>query len=255
MNLTIESRGSNAVMGASFQNDATILYPTKSAKQRALKERMLSGLQFRLPAVVKSYDYNTNIAEVGIATRKKTTHKDDDGNFIDMDYPIYRVRVRQPMSNINGGGVGIILPISEGDSGWIEAADRNCEEYFSNPMKMQDSSDDFGMFLFRYGCFTPSVWTPNKDLGWKLLEEDKGCISIRNSEGDVRIVLNPETKEIRIITPSKISCETPSVEMSGNLTVSGTIHADGDITSSGISVQGHVHGGVQTGSGDTSTPH
>jgi hypothetical protein len=34
----------------------------------------------------------------------------------------------------------------------------------------------------------------------------------------------------------------------------GSISASGDVTASGISLSSHVHGGVTTGSGDTSPP-
>lgn len=240
--------GSNSITGASFQNDAALLYPSKASKKRSFKEYILSSLQFRLPAVVKSYDYNTNIAEVLIATKKKTTHRDDEGNFIDVDYPIFRVRVRQPMSNINGGGIGVILPVSEGDSGWIESADKNCEAYFLDPSHIQESSDDFGAFLFQYGSFTPCVWNPDSNLGWKHIAEDEGCISIRNSDGDLRITLNPESKEIKIFAPSKISVNSPLVQMSGDLNVSG------DVKAGNISLKKHVHGSVQSGDSNTSTP-
>lgn len=249
--------GSNAIMGASFQNDASLLYPTKASQKQLMREYVLSAIQFRLPAIVSAYDYDTNIATVRIATKKKTTHKDDDGKFIDIDYPEYRVRVKQPFANINGGGIGVLFPISVGDTGWIESADCNCEKFFSDPSKIQDSSNDFGKFLFQYGSFSPCVWNPknpNSDLGWTHIAEDEGCISIRNSDGDLRITINPQTKEIRIITPSKISCETPLVEISGNLNVKGTIHSDGDTTSGSISLNNHVHGGVQGGSSTTSKP-
>lgn len=244
--------GSNAIMGASFQNDASLLYPTKSSQKQLMREYVLSSIQVKLPAFVVAYDSGTNIATVRIATKKKTTHKDDDGKFMDIDYPEYRVRVNQPLANADGGGIGIIFPITIGDTGWIESADCNCDSFFSDPSKIQDSSDDFGRFLFQYGCFTPCAWKP--ELDWKVLEEDKGCIAIRNTEGDMRITLNPKTKEIRVITPTKITCETPLVEMSGNLNVKGGIHSDGDTTAGTISLKNHVHGGVQGGSSTTGKP-
>ena len=39
--------------------------------------------------------------------------------------------------------------------------------------------------------------------------------------------------------------------MTGTVMVTGTIHATGDVTAGTISVQQHVHGGVQTGGGNT----
>ena len=45
-----------------------------------------------------------------------------------------------------------------------------------------------------------------------------------------------------------------NVSISGSETVSGSIDASGDVTGSGISLSGHVHGGVQGGSGTTGRP-
>lgn len=252
--ISIIKDGSNSAMGATFQNDATILSSSKQQRSRIEKEAVLSLLQFRLPVVVDDYDYDTNIATVRVATKRKTTHRNDDGKFIDIEYPTYRVRVRQPFANLNGGGVGITFPVSTGDFGWIEAADRNCDKFFSDPSKIQNSSDDFGVFLFQYGSFVPSAWRADEKHGWKHLKEDDGCIAIRNSSGDMRIVLNPKTKEIRIITPTRISCETPLVEMSGNLEVKGSIHSIGDTIADTISLKEHTHGGVQSGKSNTGKP-
>lgn len=42
--------------------------------------------------------------------------------------------------------------------------------------------------------------------------------------------------------------------MSGDFTLNGSMHATNDVTASGISLNSHVHGGVQTGEANTSGP-
>ena len=43
-------------------------------------------------------------------------------------------------------------------------------------------------------------------------------------------------------------------DLTGNLTVSGQITAQGDVIGAGISLQSHTHGGVEAGAGSTGTP-
>ena len=42
--------------------------------------------------------------------------------------------------------------------------------------------------------------------------------------------------------------------MSGDFTLDGSMNATDDVTASGISLNSHVHGGVQAGESDTSGP-
>lgn len=42
--------------------------------------------------------------------------------------------------------------------------------------------------------------------------------------------------------------------MSGDFTLNGSMHATNDVTASGISLNSHVHGGIQAGGSDTSGP-
>ena len=58
-----------------------------------------------------------------------------------------------------------------------------------------------------------------------------------------------QSGEVVIVAPNKLTVTSPKVTFSGDVSVTG----DADI--GGISFAGHVHGGVQTGGDDTSTPH
>ena len=42
--------------------------------------------------------------------------------------------------------------------------------------------------------------------------------------------------------------------MSGDFTLNGSMHATNDVTANGISLNSHVHGGIQAGGSDTSGP-
>lgn len=60
---------------------------------------------------------------------------------------------------------------------------------------------------------------------------------------------------IRIVAAANVTITAPSgLTINANVTVNGTIDATGDVKAGTISLEGHVHGGVQTGSGTTATP-
>ncbi|HWE98816.1 MAG TPA: hypothetical protein VG248_03380 [Caulobacteraceae bacterium] len=57
-----------------------------------------------------------------------------------------------------------------------------------------------------------------------------------------------------VLDPTQISFQAPTVHVQGNLTVSGTVVAQGDVTGQGTSLHTHHHSGVTTGSGNTGPP-
>ena len=60
---------------------------------------------------------------------------------------------------------------------------------------------------------------------------------------------------IQIVAPTSVTVTSPQVDFSGNVSMSGNVSVTGDCTIGGISFLSHVHGGVQSGGSDTSTPH
>ena len=60
--------------------------------------------------------------------------------------------------------------------------------------------------------------------------------------------------EVVIVAPNKLTVTSPSATFSGNVTMAGNLSVTGDANISGISFNSHVHGGVQSGGSDTSTP-
>lgn len=60
--------------------------------------------------------------------------------------------------------------------------------------------------------------------------------------------------EIHIKHATKVSITAPLVQINGNLQVSGSVVAAGDVTGQGTSLHNHRHGGIAPGSGNTGTP-
>jgi hypothetical protein len=59
---------------------------------------------------------------------------------------------------------------------------------------------------------------------------------------------------ITVVSPGTITLQAPTVAVEGDLTVSGTVVADGDVEGAGVSLQTHVHSGVTTGGGNSGPP-
>ncbi len=116
-----------------------------------------------------------------------------------------------------------------------------------------------------WGNGAQSDWLPVAQLGSESLK-----FWIPPEPGTQVIVLSPGGDTTRgIILPGPFSGAPPDgnfegdVSGKGNLTLdegdaqlkTGSIVLDqGDVTGSGVSLNGHVHGGVEPGSGNTGTP-
>ncbi len=79
--------------------------------------------------------------------------------------------------------------------------------------------------------------------------EVAGDICLYNpATGDYVLV---KSTGIEVVSKTKVTVTAPTVSIVGNLTVSGTITAVGQITGAGINLTTHRHGNVQNGGGTT----
>jgi phage baseplate assembly protein V len=60
--------------------------------------------------------------------------------------------------------------------------------------------------------------------------------------------------DVVVHASTKVRVETPLCEMTGNLTVSGTVQGNAVRTAAGIQLGTHVHSGVQSGPSNTGAP-
>jgi len=129
-----------------------------------------------------------------------------------------------PIITMQGGKSNILMPLSIGDYVLLIVHER-CFDYWYTygyddnlpPLnRMHDYSDCFAL------------------CGVNTQDNELPIPSVTTINGD--LIINGD------------------VNIQGNLTVTGKITADDCLTTSGVSLKNHIHGGVQSGSGNTGTP-
>ena len=173
------------------------------------------------------------------------------GNYVDVkvfindnepDMVLYHVPIQREETN----RAYIFLGIKQGDRGVLKFFDRSVEGYLQSDFdyNSDDRQHDISDRCFELG-FLPDaeayeyLTTASIEFG---LKNGKCAISI-NDDG----TLNVNSTVAMNVT-------APTVTITGNVVVNGTIEATGEITGNSIPLSAHKHSGVQTGSGTSGLP-
>jgi hypothetical protein len=161
-------------------------------------DKIIQGLDGRLPASIVSYNRTTNLAEIEILIPYVTTNGDI----------VPRAQIASvPVQIDGGGGIFISFPLQPGDLGWIEACDRDISLFLQTYKVTQPNS--FRKWSFSDGKFTPSVMK-----GYTINVQDTGAAVISTLDGTVKIAIS-ETGGVQITSPM--------VTINGGLVVVGAI--------------------------------
>lgn len=184
--------------------------------------KFLQNTDDMLPATVIAYDRQSNMATVRPLIEMVTTEGER----------VARAQVASiPVFQIGGGNYILSFPINPGDLGWIKANDRDISLF------VQGNYEQSAPNTARKHSFSDAVFFPHVMKGYTIDGEDAGNAVLQTLDGSIRIALWPD-----------------KVKITGNLLVDGNINATGDIIAGTISLQNHVHSGVQPGAGNTGAP-
>lgn len=176
--------------------------------------------------------------------------------------------VNVPVLSLGAGGFHISFPINEGDLGWVYAADRDLSQF---KQTLAESAPNTG----RAHRFEDSMFVPDVFRKYTIAGEDSAAMVIQSTDSATRISIRNDN--IKITAPSNVTVDTPlakflhDVEIDGNLsvqqntTVTGATSVNGgfsaagghpctlphETTVAGKQVDGHEHGGVQSGGSNT----
>ncbi|QNT79184.1 Gp138 family membrane-puncturing spike protein [Entomobacter blattae] len=198
-----------------------------------------SGLWTAVPAIVTHYDAQKNTVAVSPGVSGYTV--DELGNRTHQALPDLP---ECPVVFPRDGGFVITFPIQKGDECLVVFSTRSIDEFWQtgkaqahHDHRTHDLSD--GMAIFGLASLAHPVKGVSGS-GMQLKAEDGSAI-ITLEKGKVSI------KAAHV----KIEGET---HIRGDITVEGKVTASGDVKAGSISLQNHVHGGVETGSGTTAQP-
>ena len=175
-----------------------------------------------MPAIVVSYDRSTHEAIVKPAINMLlTTGKQ-----------VERAEVPVSVWRYMLGGYLIDLPLSAGDTGWIIAADRDTSNFKASSAAAPPNT-------FETHKYTAGFFLPDSFGTFELDGKDDGRMVIQNKAGTEKISIGESNTEI---TSASLTITSPLVTITGDANIGG------------ISFLTHVHGGVDTGAGETDVP-
>lgn len=264
-------------------------YNAEEEKELMIADQIRSKVWTAMPAIVQSVNYSEFTITAQPAIQGITTDKDNNEIFVDLPLLIH-----VPILFPQAGGWNLTFPIKPDDECLIVFACRCIDAWWQSggvqkPMeqRMLDLSDGFAI-LAPYSQpkakqvaegFSDSsvILRDNSKQNYLELTND-GCCNILlqkdltaeiggnanlkikgNAKAEIGGDLSAQAANI-LLKASSVTIDSPSTTITGDLKINGATNASGqitcssDVTASGISLQSHVHGGVQGGSSNTSGP-
>ncbi len=236
----------------------TILNTTASDTEavRALIHRILYGVHTSMPGVVKEFaEVNGFLVTKVQPCIQQLDTLDGESEYKNIpDIPNVIVCIPRSQSL----GLSVTIPIQEGDEGMLHFAERSLDNWMikggvqppSEPI--QPRAHDLSDAVFVPGSINKPTNIENYSTS---------AIEVRNSDGSVALSVNPTTVAMRsqselISMPGDGNIYiTGNIVQTGDHTASGTITGVDDVqTGAGVSLDDHVHSGVQSGGSNTGTP-
>lgn len=219
-------------------------------------------LAVRLPGRVVSYDRNTNMVTVQPEPGMTTT----------LNQKVPRATLTMTALTMFGGGFIFNFPLQAGDTGHIVAFDRDIS-LFRQSLSAANANTN------RAHAWEDSVFVPDKFRDFTIDGEDDGCVVLQSLDGETKISVGHgkihlkatevtiDSEAVTVNAAALCEINAPLTAVKGELNVTGGItggggatmtggitNTGGDIVSDGISLETHVHGGIQSGGSDTGEP-
>lgn len=203
----------------------------------------LDGLARRINCaaigIVQSYDGKSVVVNLAI---QAVITAPDGTQTLETINPLIDV----PVVFMGGGSMVTTYPISEGDEALVVFADRCVDAWWQSggiqkaaEPRVHSLSDGFAIV----GPRSLARALPNVSMTTAQFRTLDGSTYFEVASGG----------QANIVAPNGVTVTGP-LTVDGNVTVTGAVSATQEGTFNGIPVSAHVHGGVQTGSGDTGAP-
>lgn len=200
--------------------------------------KLLQNVDGMLPCVVVAADEDRKFCTV----RPQIMVKGTDGSLTT------RAQLASvPIFHAGAGNFVLTFPVKAGDPGWIMASDRDISLYVQSATEAAPNTN-------RLHKFSDGLFVPDAARKFTLDPSNQDNVVLQSLDGSVFVALSATT--IFMKAPTKVHMDTPLVEMTGDLTVTGTVRGQTDVLSGSGAISGktHHHTNVTTGSGNSGGP-
>ena len=207
-----------------------------------------------LPGIIQSFDPVAQTARILPALQIKV--QQPDGSFVQTTMPEL---LDCPVHFPAGGGCTLTFPIIQGDECLVVFASRCIDNWWAmgSPdhitpqtqaeFRMHDLSDGFCIAGF---SSKPRV----------IADISTTAAQFRTDDGATKVEIDPAgialvtaQSQIALVAPV-VTIIAPAINMTGLVTLTGSLVASGDVVGVGTSLHTHVHGGVVSGGANTDPP-
>lgn len=232
-----------------------------------LKENIMSGLFVALPCIVQSFDPDAVTVEAQPAIKWRVT---EDGTEKTVSLPLL---VDVPVTFPRGGGATLTFPIAPGDECLVVFADR-CIDYWWQSGGVQEAVDPR-----KHNLSDGFALVGPQSQATKISNISTSAVQLRSDDGGTHISIDTGSKNVTVVTPAKLTAtadggteiNSPEITLNGNVTINGNLSqgmgsgggqatmngpvtVKNDVKAGDVSLIKHIHGGVETGGGNTGGP-
>lgn len=211
------------------------------SKQKNLQSQIWTSL----PGTIQSVDYEKMTCTVLPAIMGFTYSPDANGVMrrVDHNMPLL---VDCPIHFQGSSSATFTFPVAKGDECSIHFFCRNMDYWYQNGgVVPQTQGADVRLHDLSDAYVIPGIRSQPNIIANGISQTEA---QLRSKDGTTTISLNPTTNEITITSTSKVTINTPTLFINGNVIVNG------EVTANDIPVSAHEHSGVQRGSANTDKP-
>lgn len=223
----------------------------------------LANVRTSLPGIIQSFDPDTVTCTVMIGVKAATPAPfESPESAQSVDYPLL---MDVPVVFPRGGGVTLTFPVKEGDECLVVFSSR-CIDFWWQSGGIQERADkrvhDLSDAFVIAGPQSQVKKISGISTSAAQLRTDDGAAFVEVATGG----------DITATTTGNVTINAPTITLNGDVTINGNlsqgmgasggsakmlgpVNVTNDVKAGGKSLTTHTHGGVQTGSGNTSAPN
>lgn len=215
--------------------------PTKRLTRLAnvLKQafrNMMKEVHTSLPGTVISFDPDAQTASIQLGIKR--VYVFDDPSVTPEDQTISSL-INVPILFQRGGGFTISFPIAPGDECMVWFVERSFDLWKRTGQVSLPGAN-------RMHSYSDAVATVGFSSDVNLIDQfNTTDLVIKSDDGNTTVTL-AASGEVSIVSPNTINLSATTIAVDGNMTVSGTVVADGEVTGNSVELSTHTHIGSPT---------